>query len=73
MLEIESRHGVGGGGKGVVVVFILVEDVQMVAFGISERKNDSKVQRQETDAPSASTTGQILASSNLGKLYGMVR
>ncbi|KAJ6937481.1 hypothetical protein NC652_011962 [Populus alba x Populus x berolinensis] len=46
MLEVESRHGVGGGGKGVVVVFILVEDVLMVAFGISERKNDSKDKKQ---------------------------
>jgi hypothetical protein len=36
--------------------------VLIVAFGISERKNDSKVHRQETDAPSASTTGQILAT-----------
>jgi hypothetical protein len=50
MLEIESRHRVGGRGKGVVVVFILVEDVLMVAFGISERKNDSRDKRQMPQA-----------------------
>ncbi|KAF9684694.1 hypothetical protein SADUNF_Sadunf04G0145200 [Salix dunnii] len=40
---------VRGRGKGVVV-FILAEEVLMVTFGISERKNDSRLKRQMPQA-----------------------